>query len=145
VTFVHYKAAAQRLTDLMGGLVHVSTGTPLSSIGFIKSGKLRAIGVTGPQRSKLMPDVPRVSETVPGYEFSSWLGMMAPAKAQPYVISRVNEIFTTASKDPDVIKRIEGDDALMVNSSPADFSKFLVDENRRLAKVIKDAGIKAEE
>ena len=146
VTFVHYKAAAQRLIDLMAGRVNVSAGTPLAALGYVKGGKLRAIGTTGSVRSRIMPDVPTIAESgVPGYEFSTWAGLLAPAKVPPYVVSRNLDAFRAGAKDPQVMKKLESDDVLPVMNSPEEFRQFVIAENKRWGKIIKDAGIKLEE
>ena len=146
VTFVHYKAPSQRLIDLIAGRVHATGSSPVSSIGYVKAGKLRPLGITGAQRSKLMPDIPTIAEQgVPGYEFSTWLGLSAPAKTAPQVVGAINLLFRNASKDPELIRKLDADDTLMVNSTPAEFVQFIVAEKVRWGKIIADAGIKAED
>jgi tripartite-type tricarboxylate transporter receptor subunit TctC len=145
VTFVHYKQASQRLIDLMAGRVHVTAVTPVTGMANVKAGKLRALGVTSLTRSPAFPDIPTVAEqAVPGYEFVSWVGLVAPAKTQPAIIDKVNALFVAAGKDPNVMKKIEADGTIAVNNSPAEFRKFMGEELSRWGKVIREGKIKAE-
>ena len=146
VTDVFYKAPAQRLTDLIAGRVNVTAGTTLASIAFVKSGKLRTIGVTGDIRSQLMPDVPTIAEMgVKGYEYSSWLGLLAPAKTPVAIIDKVNGWFKISSADANVKEKMAATDTAIIASSPAGFAKFLQEETARLGKVIKEANITSSE
>ena len=146
VTFIHYKAASQRLLDLIAGRVHVTSGTPLAALGYVKAGKLRAIAITGPVRSKLLPDIPTLQEAgVPGYEYSTWLGLLGPARLSPQVVNKNLEVFRAAARDPDVMKRFEADEVMSIMSSPDEFRQFVIAENKRWGRIIKDAGIKFED
>jgi len=146
VTDVFYKKPSERLTDLMAGRVNVTAGTTLASVAYVKSGKLNAIAVTGDARSKLMPDIPTVAEMgVKGYEYSSWLGLLAPAKTPPAIVSKINGYFQISSKDPMVTKKMAETDTAVIASTPQGFAKFLQEETQRLGKVIRAAGIKSSE
>ena len=146
VTFVHYKQSSQRLVDLMAGRVHVTAVTPVAGLGFIKAGKLRVLGITSAVRSPAFPDVPAIAEqAVPGYEFVSWTGLMAPARTPTAMVNRLNTLFTTAGRDPNVLKKIEADGTLAVNNSPAEFRDYIKVELERWGKVIREGNIKAEE
>lgn len=146
VTDVFYKAPAQRLTDLMAGRVNATAGTTLASASYVKSGKLRAIAVTGDVRSQLMPDIPTVAEMgVKDYEYSSWLGLLAPAKTPAAIISKANGWFRLSSADANVKEKMAATDTAIVASTPQGFQKFLLEETRRLGKVIKEAGITSSE
>ena len=103
VTDVFYKAPAQGLTDLMAGRVNVTAGTTLASVAYVRSGKLRAIAVTEDVRSQLIPDIPAVVEPgVKDYEYSSWLGLLAPTKRPTAFISKANGWFRLSSVDANV-------------------------------------------
>lgn len=142
VTDVFYKRPAERLTDLIAGRVNVTAGTTLASSAFVKSGKLHAIAVTGDRRSSLMPDIPTVAEMgIKGYEYSSWLGLLGPAKLSPAISNKVNGYFQMSSKDPMVLKKMVDTDTAVIASTPEGFVKFLRDETLRLGKVIREAKI----
>ena len=146
VTFVHYKQASQRLVDLMAGRTHVTAVTPVTGMANVKTGKLRALGITSATRSKAFPDlVPIADSAVPGYEFVSWVGLVAPSKTPPAMLAKVNNLFVTAGKEPAVIKKVEFDGTILVNSSREDFRKFLGLELKRWGKVIKEGNIKVRE
>lgn len=142
VSHVFYKKPSERLTDLMAGRVNVTAGTTLASMAYVKSGKLHAIAVTGDRRSSLMPDLPTVAESgVKGYEYSSWLGLLAPAKTPAAVVNKINGYFQISSKDPIVTKKMAATDTAVIASTPAGFRQFLLEETKRLGAVIKEAGI----
>jgi len=146
VTFVHYKQASQRLIDLMAGRVHVTAVTPVTGMANVKAGKLRALGVTSLTRSPAFPDIPTIAEqAVPGYEFVSWVGLVAPAKTPPAIVNKVNAMFVEAGRDPNVVKKVEATGTIIVNSSPAEFRKFMGEELSRWGKVIREGNIKATE
>ena len=146
VTFIHYKQAAQRLVDLMAGRTHVTAVTPVTGMANVKAGKLRALGVTSATRSPAFPDLRPIGEVaVPGYEFVSWVGLVAPVKTPPAMVNKLNYLFVTAGKDPAVVKKIEFDGTILVNSSQEEMRKFLLLELGRWGKVIKEGNIKAEE
>ena len=142
VTYVFYKNPNDRLTDLMGGRINVAAGTTQTSAGLVKAGKLRAIGQTGDVRSPLMPDLPTVAEAgIKGYEYSGWLGLLAPANTPPAVVNRINGYFQQSAKSEFVTKKMKESDTALVASTPEGFAKFLREEVPRMTKVIKEAGI----
>jgi len=142
ISHIFYKRPAERLTDLMAGRVNVTAGTTLASSAFVKSGKLHAIAVTGDRRSQLMPDIPTVAEMgVKGYEYSSWLGLLGPAKLPPAIATKVNSYFQMSSKSPLVVQKMTETDTAVIASTPEEFAKFLRVETDRLGKVIRAANI----
>jgi tripartite-type tricarboxylate transporter receptor subunit TctC len=146
VTFVHYKQASQRLVDVMAGRTHVTAVTPVTGMANVKAGKLKALGITGATRSPAFPDIPTIAEqAVPGYEFTSWVGLVAPAKVPPAFINKLNAMFLEAGKAPEVTKKIQFNGTIMVNSNPQEYRQFLTDELARWGKVIREGKIKAEE
>ena len=146
VVFIHYKTAGQRLLDLMAGRIHATAVTPVTGMTYVKAGKLRALAVTSSQRSRLAPDLPTLEEEgVPGYEFTSWVGLVAPARTPPSLVNKLNAMFVNAGKDPNVARKIEADGTILVNNSVEQFARFIDTENKRWGKVIREAGIKVEE
>ncbi len=142
VTFVHYKNSNQRLVDLMAGRVHASSGTFALSMGNIKAGKLRAIGVTTRERVPVWPDLPTIAEQgVPDYDHASWVGVSAPARVPPAIIRKLNGMFVQSLKDPKTIKTLEGDGTIMVGSTPEDFRRYIAAETERWRTLIRQSGI----
>jgi tripartite-type tricarboxylate transporter receptor subunit TctC len=143
VTHVPYKGTGQALIETMSGQVHAIFGNPLSSYQHVKSGRLRGLGVSTPQRSKVFPDLPTISESgVPGYETATWFGMLAPAGTPAAIIGKVNAELLKTLKAPEVLERLAPDGGEPVGSSPEQFAQHLQREIARWRKVVKDAGIK---
>jgi tripartite-type tricarboxylate transporter receptor subunit TctC len=140
---VPYRGSAPALIDLLGGQVQVMFDLMSTSIEYIRGGKLRALAVTTATRSEALPDIPTISEFVPGYEASTWNGVAAPKDTPPEIIDRVNTEINAALSDPTIKARLADLGATVFSASPQEFSKFLGDETEKWAKVIKFAGIKA--
>jgi tripartite-type tricarboxylate transporter receptor subunit TctC len=141
---VAYKGSAPSLTDLIGGQVQVSFATMPASIGFIRSGKLRALAVTTAARSPVLPGVPAVGEFVAGYEVSTWYGLCARAGTPAGVIDRINKEVNAALSDPAMKARLADLGGIPIAGSPADFGKLIANETDKWAKVIRAANIKPE-
>jgi tripartite-type tricarboxylate transporter receptor subunit TctC len=135
---------AQVFPALLAGEPQVYFGPLLSSIGYIRDGKLRALAVTTTERSQALPDVPTVSETLPGYEASGWYGIGAPRNTPAQVIERLNKEVNTAIADPGLLARFANLSVTALAGSPADFGKLIADETRKWGKVIRMANIKPE-
>jgi tripartite-type tricarboxylate transporter receptor subunit TctC len=146
VDMVHvpYRGGGPALTDLIGGQVQVMFPTTASSIEHIRSGKLRALGVTTSTRLEVLPAIPTISDTVAGYEASSWFGVAAPRNTPAEIIGRLNSEINAALADPKIKARLADLGNTGLPGSPADFGKLLVDEVHKWAKVIRFAGIKPE-
>ena len=111
----------------------------------MQSGKLRGLAVTGPKRSAAVPQLPTVAEAgVPGYEVTSWFGVLAPAATSPQIVARLNKEFVRAVHLPDVKERLAAQGAESVGSTPQEFAAHIKAEAARWSKVIKSAGIKLE-
>jgi tripartite-type tricarboxylate transporter receptor subunit TctC len=115
-----------------------------SSIGYIRAGKLRALAVTTAERSKELPDVPTVAETVPGYEASAFFGMAVPAGTPRDIVERLNRAINDALADPDVQAKLAQLGGTLIPGTPEDFGKLLADETDKWAKVVKATGATAE-
>jgi tripartite-type tricarboxylate transporter receptor subunit TctC len=146
VNMVHvpYRGGGPALTDLLGGQVQVYFTGTVSSIEYIKTGRLRALAVTTATRSEALPDVPTVSEFVPGYEASGWFGVGAPKSTPTEIIDKLNNEVNAALADPKMKARLADVGGTALLGSPADFGKLIADETEKWAKVIKFAGIKAD-
>ena len=128
-------------TDLLSGRVQVAFDNLPGSIGYIRNGQFRALGVTTTARSDALPDVPSISDFLPGYEVSAFYGLNAPKGTPPKVIGILNKAVNAALADPGMKKKFADLGGMMLGSSPADFGKFLAVETDKWAKVILEANI----
>jgi tripartite-type tricarboxylate transporter receptor subunit TctC len=127
--------------DLLSGRVQAAFDNLPGSIGYIRNGQFRALGVTTKERSDALPDVPSISEFLPGYEVSAFYGLNAPKGTPGDVIDILNKAVNDALADPDMKKKFTDLGGMMLGGSPADFDKFLVGETGKWAKVIREANI----
>ena len=142
---VNYKGGGPAVTDLLGGHVQLYFSTIPSVIQHVKSGKLRAIAVTGRQRSSEMPEVPTVIESgLRDFEVTSWFGLFAPAGTPRAVIERLNRESVAALAQADVRQKMAGHGVDAASSTPEALGQLLSSEIERWGKVIREAGIKAE-
>jgi tripartite-type tricarboxylate transporter receptor subunit TctC len=146
VDFVHvpYRGAGPALADLLGGQVMISFAGIAGSIEYIRTGKLRALAVTTATRSQALPDVPTVSEFVPGFEAGDWLGVGAPKHTPAAIVDKLNGEIATALADPKIKARFADLGGTALALTPAEFGKLLADETQKWAKVIRAAHIKPE-
>ena len=141
---VPYKGAGPALTDLIGGQVHVLFDNLPSSIGHIKGGRLRALGVTSEARSPSLPDVPTVADTVPGYEATAWFGVGMPKGSPREAIMRINAVVNQALADPAVKAKLLELGGVPIAGTPEDFGRVIVHETEKWAKVVKASGATVE-
>lgn len=142
---VPYKGSAPALTDLLGGRVTAMFDLLLTTIKHVNAGSVRPLAVTSAARSPLLPGVPTFVEAgLPGYEVSAWFGIFAPANAPAEAVEKLNAEFRKAVRAPDVALRLEGLGATPLDSSAAEFTKFVRSEYDKWSGVIKAAGIGAE-
>jgi tripartite-type tricarboxylate transporter receptor subunit TctC len=144
IVHVPYRGAAPALTDLIGGQVQVMFGDMPSSLEFIRAGKLRALAVTAAARSEALPDLPTVSEFVPGYESSAWYGIGAPKNTPVDIVEKLNKEISAALADPKMMARLAALGGTLLQGSPSEFAKLITDETEKWAKVVKFSGAKAE-
>jgi tripartite-type tricarboxylate transporter receptor subunit TctC len=130
--------------DLMTGTVHVVFDNLPGSIELVRAGKLRPLAVTTTVRSPLLPDLPTVSEFVPGYEASAWYGIGVPRSTPADVIAKLNQEVNSGLADPRLKTRLAEMGGLLLAGSPADFGRLIADETQKWGKVIRAANIKAE-
>jgi len=142
MTHVPYRGGAPAMVDLMSGQVQVGFSVITEALEYIKAGKLRALGVTTASRSAVLPDIPTVSEFVPGYEASAWVGLGAPRNTPTEIIERLNTETNAGLYDAKLKARFADLGATVSPGSPADFGRFIADETEKWAKVVKFAGIK---
>jgi tripartite-type tricarboxylate transporter receptor subunit TctC len=115
-----------------------------SSIAHVRAGTLRALAVTTAERSEILPEVPTVSEFLPGFEASNWFGVAAPKNTPSEIIDRLNQEINATLAEPDIKARLADLGAAPLAGSPADFGRFLVAEAEKWSKVIRAANIKVE-
>jgi tripartite-type tricarboxylate transporter receptor subunit TctC len=144
VDFIHvpYRGAGPALADLLGGQVLISFAGIAGSIEHVRSGKLRALAVTTAARSPALPDVPTVSEFVPGFEAGDWLGLGAPKKTPAAIVDKLNSEIAAALADPKITARFADLGGTPLALTPAEFGKLLAEETEKWAKVVKFSGAK---
>jgi tripartite-type tricarboxylate transporter receptor subunit TctC len=139
VDMVHvpYRGSSPALAELVGGQAQVMFDNLPSSIGFIRTGKLRALAVTTAGRSPQLPEIPAMGEFLPGYEASSWFGVGAPRNTPPEIVDRLNKEINAGLGDPTVAARITALGGTVVHGSPADFARFIAEETEKWTQVVK--------
>jgi tripartite-type tricarboxylate transporter receptor subunit TctC len=141
---VPYRGEAPAIVDLLAGQVQVVFSTPGSVISYVRAGTLRALAVTGATRMDVLPDVPALAESVPGYEAVSWAGIGAPAGTPTEIIDKLNRETNAALADPQLKAKYADFGAKVMTGTPADFKKFIAAEIEKWGKVVKFANIKPE-
>ena len=146
VNMVHvpYRGNAPALTDLLAGQVQVMFADTLSSIEHLRAGKLRALAVTTAMRSDVLPEIPTVSEFIPGFEATNWFGVAAPKNTPLEIIDKLNKEINVALAEPKIKARLADLGAAALAGSPADFGKLINEEAEKWGKVIRAANIKPE-
>jgi tripartite-type tricarboxylate transporter receptor subunit TctC len=142
INIVNVPYRSNYIPDLLSGQVQAGFTPILQSLSFIKAGTLRALGVTGVSHSEVLPDVPNVSEFVPGYEVFVWDAVGAPAHTPPDVIETLNKNINAALADPAMAKKFADLGSVPMIMSPGEFGKFMADEAVKWGKVVRDANIK---
>ena len=146
VNLVHvpYRGGAPALTDLLAGQVQVLFDNLPGPIGHIRTGRVRALGVTASKRVDSIPDVPTIGETVPGYEATVWYGIAAPKGTPPEIVEKLNQAVNVVLANPKLQIRLAELGGEAMPMTPAEFGKLVADETEKWAKVVKFAGIKPE-
>jgi tripartite-type tricarboxylate transporter receptor subunit TctC len=141
---VAYRGGAPALIDLLAGQVQMMFEPTISTLEYVRTGKLRALGVTSATRSEQLPDVPAISEFVPGYEATQWYGIGAPRNTPADVIAKLNKEINAALADPRLKGRLTDLGGIVTPMTPAELGKLIADETEKWAKVIRAANIKPE-
>ena len=141
-THVPYKGDGQALADLLGGQIHINIATAVLLGQHIKSGRVRALGVTSTRRSRSLPDLPAIGEILPGFAADGWSGIWAPAGTPKEIVSRLNQSIGRILKVPEVQERLRSIDAEPTPSSPEEFVRFIAAEVAKWQKVVVTANIK---
>jgi tripartite-type tricarboxylate transporter receptor subunit TctC len=140
---VPYRGDGPAMADLIAGQVPVAFATTIASIEHIRAGQLRPLGVTTVKRSDVLPNIPSISEFVPGYETSSWFGIAAPAGTPADIVEILNRETNAGLADAAIKARLADMGCMVLTGSAADFGKLIAAETEKWGKVIRDAGIKA--
>jgi tripartite-type tricarboxylate transporter receptor subunit TctC len=141
---VPYQGAAPALTDLLGGRADVMFEAMPTLVGYLRSGKLRALGVGTATRSEVFPELPAIGEFLPGYVATVWFGIAAPAKTPADVVERLNKEINAGLNDPKLNARLLEVGGTPLVGSTADFEKLFLDDAAKWAKVMREANVKAE-
>ena len=144
MTHIPYKGSAPVVTDLIGGQIDVMFDNLPNVIQHVKGGRMKALAVSGSKRSPLAPEVPTVGETVPGFDVTVWFGILAPAGTPREIVQRLNAESTKIINSPEVTDRFVKQGVEPRTGTPEQFGDMVKSEVVRWAKVIKDAGIRAD-
>jgi tripartite-type tricarboxylate transporter receptor subunit TctC len=142
---VPYKGSAPAMIDLLSGQVVTMAATMLTGMPHVRSGRLRAIGLTGSKRNAAVPDVPTIAEAgLPGYEAVQWYGLLAPAQIPKDIVARLNREMVAILQLPDIKERFAADGGEAVPTTPEEFGRYIRSETEKWARVAKAAGIRPE-
>jgi tripartite-type tricarboxylate transporter receptor subunit TctC len=144
VDLLHVPYRDNFFPDLIGGRVQVAFSPITSSLGYLRSGQLRALAVTTAARSDVLPDIPTVGEFVPGYEATAWFGVGAPKNTPPEIVEKLNKEINAALADPKLKARLAALGGVPTPMKPAEFGKLIADETEKWGNVIRTANIKME-
>jgi len=146
INMVHvpYRGQGPALTDLLGGQVQVLFATTPGTTEYVRTGKLRALAVTTATRAQVLPDVPTVADSLPGYEASQWYGVGAPRQTPAEIVDKLNAEINAALADPGMKARFADIGGEVLTGSPADFGKLIAAETEKWGKVVRAANIKPE-
>ena len=146
INMVHvpYKGAGPALTDLVGGQVQIMFTGVSSTLPFVKSGKLKALAVSSEKRLPLLPDMPTVAESLPGYEVLTWYGVFAPAATPRAILDRVHTTLVEIFATPDAKARLAALGADAQTNTPQEFTQAVARETAKWARIVKESGARAE-
>ncbi len=139
---VPYKGTAENVNALISGEVQVGFVTMPSALPHVSSGRLRVLAIGGPRRSPRLPDVPTVAETLPGFDFGTWLGVLAPANTPQPVVMRLNAEIAKMANSPEARERAASQGAELVGNTPQEFAAYIKIQIDRFSKVVKAAGLR---
>ncbi len=139
---VPYKGFGQGIADVLANQVPLIFGGITASIQLTRSGKLKALGVTGPKRAKALPEVPAIAETLPGFDITAWYGFLAPAGTPREIVKKIHDDAVTIIRRPDFLERLDRDGIEPVGNTPEEFAAQIRADLARWSKVVKAAGAK---
>ena len=139
---VPYKGFGQGIADVLANQVPLIFGGITASIQLTRSGKLKALGVTGPKRARALPEVPAIAETLPGFDITAWYGFLAPAGTPREIVKKIHDDAVTIIRRPDFLERLDRDGIEPVGNTPEEFAAQIRADLARWSKVVKAAGAK---
>jgi len=139
---VPYKGFGQGIADVLANQVPLIFGGITASIQLTRSGKLKALAVTGPKRAKALPNVPAVAETLPGFDITAWYGFFAPAGAPREIVKKIHDDSVAVIKRQDFLERLDRDGLSPVGNTPEEFAAQIKADLAHWAKIVKAAGAK---
>jgi tripartite-type tricarboxylate transporter receptor subunit TctC len=142
IVHIPYKGSGPAMADLLGGHVKLMMDSTASSLGAIRDGRIKALGVTTARRAPLLDNVPPIGETVPGYDSAGWSGLVAPAKTPDEIVNKVNADLVALMRDPAVLRQFEERATLAAPMTPAEFGAFIAKDMATWAEVVKATGTK---
>ena len=142
IVHIPYKGSGPAMADLLGGHVKLMMDSTASSLGAIRDGRIKALGVTTARRAPLLDSVPPIGETVPGYDSAGWSGLVAPAKTPDEIVNKVNADLVALMRDPAVLRQFEERATLAAPMTPAEFAAFMAKDMATWAEVVKATGTK---
>lgn len=143
VKLVHvpYKGGGPMMTDLMSGQVHLAFSSPPQALPHVRSGRVKMLGVGHPTRVKMLPDIPAINETVPGFINTGWWGISAPPGTPKDIVARLNAAVNKALALPDVEKKFAANGVIAAPGTPTEFQSFIQEDFQRWRKIIKEANL----
>lgn len=139
---VPYKGAGSSITDVSSGIVQLQTDVPATGVTHVNSGRVRAIATTGPRRSSLLPDVPTVAESVPGFTSVTWFGLYGPRGMSPELTQRIQDTVTKVMQSPEILERFKTLGLEPGRGTSADFAAMVAADSARWSRVVKERNIK---
>ena len=145
IVHVPYRGSSGARTDIIGGQVQMMFDAVTTMSEHVKAGQVRALGTSGKTRSTVLPDVPTVAETVPGYEATIWLGIVAPKGTPPAIVTRLNAEITKIVRRPDVRRDWAAQGAVAMTMTPDEFGKYISDDIVKWERIVKISGAKPDQ
>jgi tripartite-type tricarboxylate transporter receptor subunit TctC len=139
---IPYKGGGPALTAVLGGEADLSALSVSAVMPHVSAGRMRALAITSSKRLPALPQIPAAAETVPGYDFASWVGVLAPSSTPPALVNTINGMVVKAARAPDLVERFTKDATDVVADSPTEFRAFIQSEAKRWSKVVKDSGVR---
>ena len=143
IVHVPFRGGGPAMVDVMGGHTKIIFSSLIQTTPHVKAGQLRALGTGGAKRNPVLPDVPTIGETVPGYEANNWWGMLAPAGTPPAIVEKLNKAVSAALDAPELEKQFAAQGASVVKMPPDEFGKYIVAETAKWGRVVKQGHITA--
>jgi tripartite-type tricarboxylate transporter receptor subunit TctC len=144
IVHVPFRGGGPAMVDVIGGHTKIMFSSLIQTTPHLKTGQLRALGTGGAKRNPVLPDVPTIGETVPGYEANNWWGMLAPAGTPPAIVEKLNKAVSAALDAPELDKQFAVQGATVVKMAPAEFGKYIEAETAKWGRVVQQGHIKAQ-